>query len=36
MGFVDFLYLGGIGIIFCIVEFLVLLKIKKIGLSGFL
>ena len=29
MGFIDFLYFGGIGIIFCIVQFLVLLKIKK-------
>ena len=29
MGFIDFLYFGGIGIIFCIVQFLVLLIIKK-------
>lgn len=29
MGFIDFLYFGGIGVIFCIVQFLALLKIKK-------
>ena len=33
MGFIDFLYFGGIGIIFCIVQFLVLLKIKKIWIK---
>lgn len=29
MRFINFLYFGGIGIIFCILQFLILLKIKK-------
>lgn len=30
MGFIKFLYFGGIGIIFCIVQLLVLIKTKKV------
>ena len=41
----DFLYLGGIGIIFCVVQFLILSKVKKswikwlsvgVSIAGFL